>query len=278
MTKREAVADGAQRLLTAGVPDAQHDARELFLAAAGEDLACYAASMGEEVPEAVFSQFESMILRRASREPLQYILGRSFFYGREFAVQKGVLIPRFDTETLIEAVLPRLREGMRILDLCTGSGCIVITLLLEGPGKLSGCGSDLSDTALKCAQENAARLEADASFIKSDLFQQIEGKYDIITVNPPYIPTEEIRELDAEVRDFEPRMALDGSGDGLHFYREICAAAGGHLEEGGCLAAEIGAGQGEDVERLFLSAGFRDVIVADDLSGRERVVLGVYRK
>ena len=277
MTKRELVARGTERLLALAVPGAEYDARELFLAAGGESLASYAAGLADEVSEEVAARYESMLARRAAREPLQYIIGKCWFYGREFLARKGVLIPRFDTETLVEAALGHLKAGMRILDLCTGSGCILITLLLEGPEKLEGWGADLSADALACAEENARRLGAEAFFLQSDLFRQFDGKYDIITVNPPYIPSSDIEGLDAEVRDYEPRMALDGRADGLHFYRAICADAGRFLTEGGRLFAEIGAEQGAEVRALMERAGFQEVDVVRDLSGRDRVALGVFR-
>ena len=211
-----------------------------------------------------------------SREPLQYIMGTAPFYGRDFLVQRGVLIPRFDTETLIEAVLPYLKPMMRILDLCTGSGCILLTLLLEGPEGLEGTGSDISEEALYCARKNAEQLHEEAAFVKSDLFESIEGSFDLITANPPYIRSSVIGSLEAEVKEFEPLTALDGSEDGLEFYRRILREAGSHLRDGGRIALEIGFDQGSDVKSIMESEGFRDAAVLKDLAGLDRAVIGVW--
>lgn len=275
MTVMQLIRAGSSMLAEAGVPGAEHDALELYLHLSGRTLSQYAASLSEEIEEAEEKTYFSLIKRRAGREPLQYITALAPFYGREFYVRPGVLIPRFDTETLVECVLPRLKSGMRLLDLCTGSGCILLTLLLEGPEGLEGCGSDLSEEALSCAEENAARLQVPAVFVKSDLFGRITGRYDIITANPPYIRSGEIGLLDPEVRDYEPRLALDGSGDGLAFYRRICAEAGRFLKEGGTLAFETGADETEAVRELMQENGFSETEIHRDLSGLGRVVIGV---
>ncbi len=276
MTGRALVREGEEVLAAAGVKEPGYDARALFLFAAQLTLTDYVRSADGEVPEEVRAAFSSYCERRAEGEPLQYITGSAPFYGRDFYVDEGVLIPRFDTETLIEAVLPRMRRGMRVLDLCTGSGCIPVTLALEGPGETEVTGSDISEAALRVAGINASRLGADVRFIRSDLFLQISGRYDIITANPPYIRSADIDRLDKEVRLYEPRTALDGSEDGLLFYRRIAGDAGAHLVPGGLLAFETGADQAEDVRAVMRDSGFCDLTVFKDLAGLDRVVLGVW--
>ncbi len=277
MRTAQIVEEAARLLEAAGIGDARCEARELFLAASGMKLPDYAARLCEEMPEPVREACLAMAGRRGRGEPLQYITGLAPFYGREFEVRPGVLIPRFDTETLIEAALPHLSPGMRILDLCTGSGCILLTLLLEGPEGLTGVGCDLSETALLCAAGNAKRLGASAELVQSDLFSSIEGTFSLITANPPYIRSGDIGELDREVRDFEPRLALDGGADGLSIYRRILQDAALHLEEGGWLICEIGCDQAGDVKRLYEEAHFTGIRVVRDLAGRDRVILGVMR-
>ena len=276
MTGRALVREGEEVLAAAGVKEPGYDARALFLFAAQLTLTDYVRSADGEVPEEVRAAFSSYCERRAEGEPLQYITGSAPFYGRDFYVDEGVLIPRFDTETLIEAVLPRMRRGMRVLDLCTGSGCIPVTLALEGPGETEVTGSDISEAALRVAGINASRLGAEVRFIRSDLFLQISGRYDIITANPPYIRSADIDRLDKEVRLYEPRTALDGSEDGLLFYRRIAGDAGAHLVPGGLLAFETGADQAEDVRAVMRDSGFCDLTVFKDLAGLDRVVLGVW--
>ena len=276
MTGRALVREGEEVLAAAGVKEPGYDARALFLFAAQLTLTDYVRSADGEVPEEVRAAFLLFCKRRAEGEPLQYITGSAPFYGRDFYVDEGVLIPRFDTETLIEAVLPRMKRGMRVLDLCTGSGCIPVTLALEGPGETEVNGSDISEAALQVAGINASRLGAEVRFIRSDLFLQISGRYDIITANPPYIRSADIDRLDKEVRLYEPRTALDGSEDGLLFYRRIAGDAGAHLVPGGLLAFETGADQAEDVRAVMRDSGFCDLTVFKDLAGLDRVVLGVW--
>ena len=185
-----------------------------------------------------------------------------------------MLIPRFDTETLIETVLPHLRSGMHLLDLCTGSGCILLTLLLEGPSGVSGTGADISEEALAVARENAERFHVEAGLVRSNLYSNIHGLYDIITANPPYIRTRVIDTLAPEVRDHEPRLALDGEEDGLAFYRRITEGAPAVLKAGGMLAFEIGYDQAESVTEIMEDGGFQRVTVVKDLAGNPRVASG----
>lgn len=206
---------------------------------------------------------------------MQHILGYQEFMGLRFQVTGDVLIPRQDTETLVEEVMRYLHDDMCILDLCTGSGCILLSLL-KYSNHCKGVGSDLSEAALKVAEGNARALGLEAEFIRSDLFERITGKFEIIVSNPPYIPSGEIPELMEEVREHDPLMALDGGKDGLFFYKKIIAHAGDYLYPGGMLFFEIGCSQGDAVSRLMRQAGYQEVSVCQDLSGLDRVVSGVY--
>ena len=238
-------------------------------------MTTYILRQGEEAPEETAEKYRELIARREAREPLQYITGTAPFFGREFRVRPGVLIPRFDTETLVEALLPRLLPGMRLLDLCTGSGCVLISLLLSGPGGLSGTGTDVSVEALAVAQENAELLGADAEFVRADLFPDDGKTYDLISANPPYIRSELIPGLDPEVSVHEPRLALDGGADGLDFYRRITAEVPGRLADGGVLGVEIGYDQAEDVVERMKNAGFTQIAIHRDLGWNTRAVTGV---
>ena len=196
-----------------------------------------------------------------------------------FSVNENVLIPRQDTEILVEEVMKDLHGGCSILDLCTGSGCILISLLRYS-NECHGVGVDLSGEALKVAGENAARLipKEDYAFLEGDLFEKVEGRFDVLTSNPPYIPSKVVDGLMPEVRDHEPRMALDGMEDGLHFYRRILKECPPYLNGGAQIFFEIGFDQGEDVKRLMEDAGCMDVRVIKDYAGLDRVVTGTWRR
>ncbi|HEY6878885.1 MAG TPA: peptide chain release factor N(5)-glutamine methyltransferase [Polyangiales bacterium] len=217
------------------------------------------------------AKIRALVERRRAREPIAYILGEREFYGRPFEVNRDVLIPRPDTETLIDLAkefLASAPEG-RVLDLCTGSGAIAITLALEA--KRAAVATDVSEAALSVARRNAARHGVAVEFAQGDLFAALTPeKFACVTVNPPYIPSGDIAGLDADVRDHEPRLALAGGADGLDFYRRIARDVRAYLADGGALFMEIGIGQAADVCALF--AGFAEVSVARDLSGMERVV------
>ncbi len=222
------------------------------------------------------SSFFAWIEKRSRHIPLQHILGCQEFMGLRFKVTKDVLIPRQDTETLVEEVMRGLHDGFHILDLCTGSGCILLSLLRYS-NHCAGTGSDVSEAALKVAEENARALGQKAEFVRSDLFENISGEYEVIVCNPPYIPTGEIPGLMEEVREHDPRSALDGGEDGLCFYKKIIAQAGDYLTPGGRLYFEIGCSQAEAVSGLMKAAGYREVNVCRDLSGLDRVVSGMAR-
>jgi release factor glutamine methyltransferase len=222
-----------------------------------------------------------LVKRRRAYEPIAYLRGEREFYGLRFRVDKRVLVPRPDTETLVDAALTRsahVSMSMRQLDLCTGSGCVAIAMARQRP-TAQVFGSDISNDALTVARDNALRLGAyNTAFFESDLFAAFTGKrFDVITANPPYIASAEIPTLMPDVRDHEPRLALDGGEDGLDLVRRIVTGAPAHLEPGGLLAMEIGAGEAPATAALFEAGGFADVRVHRDIARIERVVSGVVR-
>ncbi len=274
MTYRQLYEYGTKQLEDAGITEAKLDARLLLEHICHTDqnaLLVYGNSERSELEE----QFYRMCIeKRAARIPLQHITGMQEFMGLSFRVNEHTLIPRQDTEILVEEGLHCLFDGMRILDMCTGSGCILLSLL-KYSNECEGLGVDISAEALKVAEENARRLGLRADFLQSDLFEQVpQKKYDMIISNPPYIETAVIETLMPEVRDHEPLQALDGMEDGLFFYRRIVEKAGGFLEKGGWLLFEIGYDQGEAVSELLIKQGFQDVKVVKDYAGLDRVVLG----
>ncbi|MCI5620844.1 MAG: peptide chain release factor N(5)-glutamine methyltransferase [Lachnospiraceae bacterium] len=273
MTYREGVAWGTETLELAGVTDSELDAWYLLQMVCRIERSYYYMHGEEELPEEQQREYEIAVQKRSEHIPLQYIIGEQEFMGLKFKVNPNVLIPRQDTETLVEEALKVLKPGMQVLDLCTGSGCILISLMKNVPD-LTGIGSDVSKTALLVAKENAKQYEMAAEWVRSDLFDNIGGKYDMIVSNPPYIRTEEIAKLMPEVRDFEPIDALDGREDGLYFYRRIVGEAQEYLNPGGYLYFEIGYDQGEAVSSMMREAGFTDVEVIQDLAHNDRVVKG----
>lgn len=274
--------EGQEILEAAGIEEAGLDAWLLLEYESGKNRAYYFAHCKEEADEEIKTSYMEKIRKRAQHIPLQHLTHQGYFMGYEFFVNENVLVPRQDTEVLVEEALSLIKEKEvpQILDMCTGSGCILLSILLEREDAL-GTGVDLSEKALSVAEKNREtyHLETRAELIKSDMFQcgYFEGKkesFDIIVSNPPYIPTEEIEKLQAEVRFHDPFMALDGKEDGLYFYRIIAKNAGEYLKPGGFLACEIGCDQGEDVKKMFESCGFSDVKVIKDLAGLDRVVSG----
>lgn len=273
MTYREAIGLGEKILTTAGIADVKTDAWMLLEMAMKIDRNFYYMHMNDEITGEQLAEYESVLKKRAEHIPLQYIIGETEFMGLPFKVNSSVLIPRQDTETLVEEALKVAKPGMKVLDMCTGSGCIIISILHHGK-ELEGYASDISRHAINVAKENAKQNHVAVSFETGDLFDHIKGKYDIIVSNPPYIRTEEIAKLMPEVQNFEPFDALDGKEDGLFFYRKIVEQAGDYLNPGGYLLFEIGHDQGQDVSELMVKAGFKDVRVIKDLAGNDRVVTG----
>ena len=273
-TLRQLLAWGEETLRQAQVPDAEVDAWELMETAFAVEKSCYFLQRDDKIEDTDRErQYRGFIERRCRRIPLQQITGRAWFMGLEFEVSDQVLTPRFDTECLVEEVERLLVPGMRILDLCTGSGCILLSLLARNP-QIDGVGTDLSAGALQVACRNRDRLGVQAQLIQGDLFEHVTGSFDVIVSNPPYIPSKEIGGLMPEVRDHEPVMALDGGADGLDFYRRIIREAAGYLKPGGWLAFEIGCSQGEDLVRLLSEAGYTGVRTGRDLAGQVRTAFG----
>lgn len=273
MTYREAVEFGTKCLTDAGVPDAALDAWYLLQMVCKIERSYYYVHGEEDITQDAQKEYEIAVQKRAEHIPLQYIIWEQEFMGLRFKVNSNVLIPRQDTETLVEQVLKIVKPGMKVLDLCTGSGCVLISVLKNAP-ELTGMGSDISKTALLVAKENAKLHEVDAEWVRSDLFDNITETFDVIMANPPYIPTGEILSLMPEVRDFEPENALDGGADGLDFYRKIAGQVKDYLNPGGYVYMEIGYDQGEAVSELMRNAGFTEVEVIKDLARNDRVVKG----
>lgn len=309
MTLFRLLTEGLRALEQAGAPDARQDAQQLLLAAFHLDMVHFLMNRMQELEENAQNQgstelYREMIGRRRRRCPLQQILGSQEFMGMEFYVNRHVLIPRQDTETLVELVLAdtaaletNVSAGgdAALLDLCTGSGCIAVSLAARGHFQRVTA-TDISEEALKVAERNirtllpewslrigetgsmqtsAADTERVAELWQGDLFAALpeDGRrYDVITSNPPYIPTAVISTLEPEVQEHEPRLALDGAEDGLSYYRRIAAAAGGYLKPGGRIYLEIGFDQGDAVRGLLTAAGYQEIRVLRDLPGRERVV------
>ena len=275
MTLSGLLREGREALQAAGIPEWDLDAWYLLEYAAHCTKNEYFLRPEKEVLPQEKQLYRTLIRKRSAHIPLQYLTGSQEFMGLSFFVDENVLIPRQDTEILVEEALRALGSGMRVLDVCTGSGCILLSLLKLCAG-LEGIGTDLSEKALQVAGENARRLGVEASFVQGDLFEPVSGKYDCIVSNPPYIASREVDVLMEEVRDHEPRMALDGGEDGLYFYRKIAVQSPKYLNDRGRIFLEIGFDQGEAVAGL-LAPAFDEVRIVQDLAGLDRVVCGILR-
>ena len=263
--------EGAARLRDSGVREAELDARLLLEYVCHTDRNTLLAHPEREVSEEERAKFLTLIERREKREPLQYITKEQEFMGLTFETSVNTLIPRQDTECLVEEAMKNLHDGMAILDVCCGTGCILLSLL-HYSNDCTGVGVDIDANAVSLAKKNAKNLGIDATFAVSDLFEAVEGTFDLITSNPPYIPTKVIETLDPEVKDYEPVAALDGGEDGLTFYRLIAAKAKQFLKRGGMIFFEIGYDQGEDVSEIMKENGYRHIEVKKDLAGLDRIV------
>ena len=285
-TYKELLEEGYQLLNSAGIEEARLDAWLLLEFVADIKRAWYYAHMDETAETAVAEQYRQLCEKRAQHIPLQHLTGQAYFMGYEFYVDDRVLVPRQDTETLVEEAISHLRElpAPKILDMCTGSGCILLSLLMELP-QASGTGADVSVDALEVAKENTRRLglEKRAELVQSDLFsadyfeknsRKKCMEYDMLISNPPYIRTADIDGLMDEVRLHDPRLALDGKADGLYFYEKITEQAGKYLKPGGWLIYEIGCDQGKDVAEIMKKKGFIQIEVKKDLAGLDRIVEG----
>ncbi len=317
MTYRELISFGIKTLEEAGIEDSATDAGILLehltgvtkssLILRGTDEAVFrdgastgssdGASSGNKTVE---EAYRALILERAERKPVQYITGFADFMGLRFHVDENVLIPRLDTEFLVEEMMKDVEDGSSVLDMCTGTGCILLSLM-RYKNDIAGTGSDISQAALDAARKNEELIfgtpgamsseglglhnskepsaiprpysHRPVEWILSDMFEEITGQYDYIVSNPPYIQADVIRTLMPEVADFEPRIALDGDSDGLRYYRIIAREAGEHLKKHGRLYLEIGFDQGEAVSALLADNGYSDIQVLKDYSDNDRVVI-----
>ena len=278
-TYKDALEYGKQRLLECEIEDANLDAWLLLEYVSGISRSWYFIHENEEISEDDIEEYQILIEQRGKHIPLQQLTKEAYFYGMKFFVNENVLIPRQDTEVLGEQVLSlsKGKENLKLLDMCTGSGCILLALLANLK-QASGTGVDLSEKALEVAQRNGEELGIEVSWVQSDLFDKVSGSYDIIVSNPPYIETSVIEGLMDEVKLYEPRMALEGTEDGLFFYREITMQAGKYLKNNGILAFEIGYNQGKAVSEFMKENGYEEVQVLQDLAGLDRVVTGRIEK
>ncbi|MFK7837778.1 MAG: peptide chain release factor N(5)-glutamine methyltransferase [Sulfitobacter sp.] len=265
------MAAAAARLRAAGVPDPARDARLLLAHAASVDASRVTLIAPEEIAPEIAERFENLIALRAVRVPVSQLVGRRAFYGRDFSVSRRVLGPRPETETLIELALAYPFD--RVLDLGVGSGCILATLLAER-SNATGVGVDLSEDACLQASANTVSLgvQARAEIKLSDWFDRVDGRFDLIVSNPPYLAAEEMAQVAPELRDHEPQMALTDGFDGLSAYRIIASEAQGYLTATGRVLVEIGWQQGAAVSEIFRRSGWAEVTLAHDLDGRPRVV------
>lgn len=307
MTLKTGYTEAKKRLEESGIEEASLDAWLLLEHVTGISRASYYADPDREMSPDEWRRYSELVGRRAERVPLQHITGTQEFMGLVFEVNEHVLIPRQDTEILVEQALAFIGSGKvpaaensrtRILDMCTGSGCILLSVMhwaesyrqkalrragdtARGGEKqdiiIEGTGADISPKALAVAEKNARRLGISAGFVESDLFGAVRGKYGMILSNPPYIRSDEIKDLQEEVKLHDPVIALDGREDGLYYYRRIVRESRSYLEEGGALLFEIGCDQAEAVSGLMSGAGFSEITVKKDLAGLDRVVSGVLK-
>lgn len=273
MTLQEILLKGKELLLEASIENGDLDAWFLLEHILKIDRAHYYLYQKNEIDKKQEEDYLRLIKSRARHIPLQYLTGVQEFMGLTFHVNPSVLIPRQDTEVLVEEVLKKVKDGMSVLDMCTGSGCILISIL-HSKKKARGVGADISAQALKAAKNNAGLNHVEAEFIESNIFSHITEKFDVIVSNPPYIPSGEIPGLMEEVRDHEPIQALDGFDDGLYFYRQIIKESKHYLKSEGWLFFEVGYDQGKEVAAILEAGDYKEVQIIKDLSGLDRVVFG----
>lgn len=266
---------GRENLKDIEYADPNYEVSEIIYKLTEKDLTYIHTHLNESVDEGTVLKFKDILDRRKKGEPLQYILNSAYFYGREYFVDSGVLIPRKDSEIPCEKIINLIKQNelKDFLEIGVGSGCFSLTVNLETGINVKGV--DISDDALKVAEINNERLNGNCKFFKSDLFSNVVGKFDIIYSNPPYIKSDVIDTLQREVGDFEPRLALDGGDDGLKFYRDIAKAALLYLKEGAYLAFEIGYDQRADIENILRENNFINIESFKDYGGKDRVVIGV---
>ena len=270
LTLKEALAKAVDKLQQMEVPDADIDAWYLLSYVTGLDRAAFFLHGEEPMAEPDMIRYCDLVTKRGERIPLQHLTGEQEFMGLDFHVNEHVLIPRQDTECLVERVLPYV-DGKRVLDVCTGSGCIAIAITKLGKPFIVH-GVDISEEALAVARQNATELNASVELFAGDLMTRMDGQYDVIVSNPPYIPPSVIEGLMPEVRLHEPMLALDGGQDGLEFYRRIAGQAVTRLAPNGRLFLEIGCEQAAAVAEILQKQGYREVQVFQDLAGKDRIV------
>ena len=281
-TIKEALVAAKKELKESGAGEYKLDAELFIMKAANMTKTSVLINGDKELTESEEKLFNSMVQKRKKGIPTQYILGKCEFMGYEFFVDENVLIPRPDTEVLVETVLKTAQKEnfQNVIDMCTGSGCIAVSLALNGIKSVTAC--DISFGALSTAKKNAEYNNASdkIQFIQGDLFENVDKsqKYNAIVSNPPYIPTEDISNLMREVRDNEPLTALDGGKDGLDFYRRITNDSLEYLADGGYLFFEIGYNQGEDLKKIMTDLGFDGIKIVKDYAGLDRVVFGYKRR
>ncbi len=280
MNRTEAVRYYKEKLKENGVDEREAETQVRF--ALSHVLNCDLNSLylraQTEITDSETYRMDNIIKRRLKGEPLEYIIGEKWFMGLRFFVSPDVLIPRNETEILCETAVQMIRHELKatVLDLCTGSGAIAVSIARYSRARVTAC--DISEKALLVAERNAKAARAQVELVKSDLFDDVEGRFDIITANPPYIPADEIGSLMREVREHEPRLALDGGRDGLAFYRRIAADASAHLKEDGAMIMEIGSEQAESVKAILNRHGFESVKVIKDYAGLDRVIVARFRQ
>lgn len=274
MTTRDLMRAGTERLLAAGIDEAYHDARAL-LAFVFNRPAMELSALPLDAPAADAGRYDALIERRSKREPLQYILSEAWFMGYRFQVGEGVLIPRADTETVCLCALEGLCGSERVLDLCTGSGALAVSIKKEKPG-CAVCAADISPLALSFARRNADANKADITFYEGDFFAPVEGTFDLIVCNPPYIPKGDLATLQEEVKQ-EPMLALDGGDDGLTFYRRFLSEAPRYLRPRGAFVLELGDGE-EEAVRALAAPHFEGFTVFHDLGGLPRALRGTLKE
>ena len=270
LTLKEALAKAVDKLQQMEVPDADIDAWYLLSYVTGLAPAAFFLHAEEPLAEPDMIRYRDLVTKRGERIPLQHLTGEQEFMGLDFHVNEHVLIPRQDTECLVERVLPYV-DGKRVLDVCTGSGCIAIAIAKLGKPFIVH-GVDISEEALAVARQNATELNASVELFAGDLMTKMDGQYDVIVSNPPYIPPSVIEGLMPEVRLHEPMLALDGGQDGLEFYRRIAGQAVTRLAPNGRLFLEIGCEQAAAVAEILQKQGYREVQVFQDLAGKDRIV------
>lgn len=278
MKLRECIQYGQDILQSAGIDTYESDVRVLAMYAFGIDYTGLLMKAYDDMPDSKVCLFDECIEKRREHYPCQYITGVQEFMGYSFCTSENVLIPRPETELLVEKAvdITSSADKVKMLDVCCGSGCIGISYALErkriGYKDDSITLLDISDFAIKLSEKNSSLNNIKCNIVKSDLFENIEGIYDIIVSNPPYIKSEDISELMDDVRIYEPELALDGGLDGLEFYKRIIVEAGDYLVHGGYLLFEIGHNQFEDIRGLLVDAGYKDIQLTKDYAGLDRII------